>query len=223
MVSYVRSFGGLRVLPYRPSEKTTQFFSLRRDIILFREPSRVIFMGLSNDFENLIVQGGELLRLASNAITRWGGLSDEGRATFNHHNCRLLHNRSLRYLKGRLSIYIQQLETLFSDSTAEVIYHVSVLERLMPLRYPNLPMFWAVLNSMLFSALKKATITNRYGKVIRFKFVRVGDLFFLNPNPESLFPRREINRRVMVHRTDAAYRDIYERIHETVMRDVGLD
>ena len=221
-VSYAKAYGGLRVMPYRTKEKTIQFHCLRRNVILFREPSRVIFEGGSNDLDSLIFQAGKLLRLAPNAHVRWESLSMMQKATFNHNKLKLLHNQSKRFLTWRLKIYIDQLNQLFSASTAEVVYHISVLERLSPTKYPDLPMYIAILNSMLFAQLKKASITNKHGIVIRFKFVQVSSLFHCAVKPERLFPKHEMKRDVMVHRTDQAYKEIYEKVYDVVMKDVGL-
>lgn len=208
-------------MPYRSPNKTNQFRSLSREIILYKDPSIVIFTGGSNDLFSLIFQWGTLLRLKNkNALSRWSDLKPDQKAHFNHNSLTLLHKKSVRFIKWRLRVYLDQLADLFRNSSAQVVYHLSILERLMPLLYPNLPMYMAVLNSFLFSTLKRAVIYNRFGQKIRFQFVNVATQFHGEGDPSILFQDKEINKGIMVHRTTDAYKEIFSNVRSKVLRDL---
>lgn len=209
-------------MPYRSASKTEQFKCLTQEIIFYKDPSRVIFLGMSNDLESLIFQCGNLLRVKPNAHARWGKLSSEEKAHFNHNALKLLHNNSVTFLKWRLSLYVEQLSDLFSNTSAQVVYHLSVLERLMPLVHPNLPMHMAILNSFLFTLLKKIAIRNKFGQKIRFQFVNVATQFYSEKNPSILFRDNEVYKGVMVHRTMKAYQNIFATVRSKVIQDIGL-
>ena len=212
-------YRGLRVMPDRPDRKSRQFFYLSRDITIYRDTTHVLFLGGSNDWESFLMQHGQLIRPASNCQRRWDLLGKENKAKYIYYRNKLLHKRSERYLKWKLRVYIQQLSLLFSGSSAMVVYHVSVLERLLD-GLPLLPMYFAVLNSLLFSALKVANIKNKFGQLIKFKFINVAGSFFLADNPKELFRPKEVRRGVMTHRTPEAYREVYASVHDYVTCDV---
>ena len=218
----VMPYGGLKVMPYRSPAKTTQFKCLRRDIIIFREPSRVVFLGGSNDGSSLLYQGNDLLRLLPHAVARWEGLDGPDRVKFKHGNMKLLHSKGVRFLKWRLRLYVQELADLFGQSTAEVVYHISILERLMPGLHKVLPMYYAILNSFLFSALKAANIRNRSGQSITFRYVNVATQFQCATDRTKLFKPKEVGRGEMVHRTSSAYREIFGMVRQYVLRDLGI-
>ena len=206
-------------MPDRSCRKSRQFFSLSREITVYRDTSLVIFVGGSNDFESFLVQHGQFLKQSNHSQKRWNSLSSEDKSHFNYHRNRLLHKRSERHLKWKLRVYVGQLGLLFKQSSATVVYHVSVLERMLNWE-PLLPMYFAMLNSLLFTALKAASITNRYGQPIRFQFINVSSCFFMAKNPKSLFKNSEIAKGVMTHRTTEAYKEVYTTIYNHVKSDL---
>ena len=111
---------------------------------------------------------------------------------------------------------------LFGQSTAEVVYHISILERLMPGLHKVLPMYYAILNSFLFSALKAANIRNRSGQSITFRYVNVATQFQCATDRTKLFKPKEVGRGEMVHRTSSAYREIFGMVRQYVLRDLGI-
>ena len=205
-------------MPSRPQHKITQFKALTRDIILYRDPSRIILLGMSNDLESLIFKGGELLPLNTKALARWNKIKDK--AHFNHNTCKLLHNNSVVFLKWRLTLYVDTLYEMFSNSSAVVVYHVSVLERMMPQSHPDLPMYITILNSFLFATLKKTVICNKFGTKITFKFVNVAPQFYGVKKQSNLFRFAEVEKGEMVHRTAEAYRNLFSDIRAQVLAHV---
>ena len=214
----VDSFCAYRSL--RLSDKDSwQYRKLSQDIIIARDMSHTIFVGGSNSWGDYLQRNGVMLPLSGKALERFGATD---RSHYNHNTCRLLKPDSSRYLKASIEQHMAALQDLFGASNTTVIYHVSVLERLKP-SLPELPMYFAILNSFLFSALKKVTLTNRNGEIIRIKFINVSGLFFSAKKPERLFKRWEASRGRFIHRTHESYREIYQTVYDQIVRDMAVN
>ena len=133
---------------------------------------------------------------------------------------KMLTTHSERFVKRKIKIYLEQLQFLFGSSSASTVYHCSVLERIIE-DIPLLPMYFAILNSFIRAALKTTTIYNRYNQPIRFKFINVSDQFHRADDPTTLFRRNEVRSGEMTHRTPGAYKIIYTKLHDEIVKDVA--
>ena len=193
----------------RPRRKDQQFFTLCRDIVAARDTTHILFLGLSNDWEELLAPGGLFINIKASAARRWEGLSVQEMCSFNHNKRSLLTARGDKYIKRKMRAYVIQLEEMFGGSSASVVFHCSVLERLSQ-NLPLLPMFFAILNSYLQDTLKSARIYNRFGQKLSFKFIRVSEQFYSAGDATTLFSE---TKGLMTHRTHDAYRDLFIKMH----------
>lgn len=214
---------GLRVLPNQSRGKSDQFRALTKEIILCGDHSRVLFVGLSNDWVELLVNGGEPLRLENNAGRRWANLSPDERSDYKAKKLALVHRQGGRHLSRKLRSYMDQLQVLFGRSGAEIVYHSSVLERLHR-KIPHFDLLFAVLNSFLQDFLKKSNITNKFGRKITFKFINVASQFQAPPAGAKslLFKPHERRNMVVTHRTEEAYKELYIKMNKYIMRDLNI-
>ena len=203
----------------RPRRKDQQFYTLCRDIVAARDTTHILFLGLSNDWEELLAPGGLFINIKASAARRWEGLSVREMCNFNHNKRSLLTARGDKYIKRKMQAYVQQLEKMFGGSSASVVFHCSILERLI-YSLPLLPMFFAILNSYLQDTLKTAQIYNRFGQKLSFKFIRVSEQFYSAGDASTLFTnsKGEVSRGVMTHRTHDAYRDLFIKIHSEMLK-----
>ena len=220
VVQEAHAYGGLRVMPDRPLSKSRQFLTLKQDIIACRNLQTILFLGASNDWISILVDRELTLRLKNNATRRWAKLSGKGRSHYRFQAYSLLHPEGERYISRKLRIYMAQLELLFSDTTATTVYHCSVLERL-DWNIPHLDLLFAVLNSYLQASLKKVKVYNKFGQPIRFVFASVTSLFHEAKDQPALFPRHEILSGHAVHRTKDSYRQVFEKLHARIKRDLS--
>lgn len=208
-------------MPDRPAYKTPQFFALKRDIILYKDTSHVVFLGFGNDWTSVISSGGHLVQSTGSAQRHYGGFSPKRRIHYRYASQKLLTKSSERFINRKLKIYVGQLQILFGSSTATTMYHLSILERIV-LTEPQLPMYFMILNSLLQGALKSTPLVNKFGQKIRVKFINVSELFHTLKNPQVLFRPKEVRRGEMTHRLDSAYKAIFVKVHAEVLKDVAL-
>ena len=74
ILNQVHCYRGLRLMPDRPRSKNQQFYCLRADIVQCQNSNRILFLGLSNDWESLLVQRGNTLRLKKQCMESVGSL-----------------------------------------------------------------------------------------------------------------------------------------------------
>lgn len=207
-------------MPDRPHSKTRQFLTLRDDMVACVDLSRILFTGGSNDWFALLVQYELTIKLKENALRRWENLSNVQKTDYNFHKLQLLHRQGIVFLKRQIRCYLRQLELLFCDTSATTVYHSSILERL-DKNIPHFGMLFAILNSYLQAALKKATISNKFGQSISFKFISVASQFHEAENQQQLFVNKEIRRGVMTHRTLESYQQLFRKMHDFIKRDIA--
>ena len=147
---------------------------------------------------------------------RWIKLTDK--AAYNFRQYTLLHVQAQRYISWKMRVYVEQLQSLFGETSIKLLYHSSIFERL-DTKIPHLDMLFAILNSYLQDTLKKAKLYNKFGQEIRIRFLSVTTHFQNNPNKKLLFKFGERVRGRMVHRTEENYRALFRTLNEKIKRD----
>lgn len=219
LLKTMHCYRGLRTMPDRSPSKSNQFFTLRKDIIVYRDTTHVLFLGFGNDVQSVIKTGNQMAALFPNAHERFDKMQSEDRIKYRHSSQRLLTKASARFISRKLKIYMKQLQFLFGTTAVETLYHVSVLERMSSLQ-PYLPLYFMAVNSLLQSALNANPLYNKLGIKIRLKFINVSEQFFSVNNPKVLFRPHEVDKGRMTHRTDKAYEALFQTIHKAILCDV---
>ena len=138
----------------------------------------------SNDFKNFVIKNGEWLPLGKGAVRKWSNLSLNKQVYFSYDSAGHILCREIRqFIEEKVGEYMRIILSMLRDSEFEFILHSSLLEREWEnCNVPHLDILFAhincYLNKQLLSLNRKAEIQNRFGKIVKFKFVNVAYQYF---------------------------------------------
>ena len=165
----------------------------------------------SNEIKPLMVDDEKrILEVEPWGVGIWNGLSPLQKISLNTRRRRCLGGEAQANIEKRMDEYLEELKKIYTDSSAEFVFHVSILERICNRdRYlKNGNIFFAYANSYLKEKLHRLNredrVKNRKGEFIYWHFLNVASQFYESENPTLLFKPHERQNGWMVHRNREA-------------------
>ena len=218
---YPKLSRSLRPFP-RTHYKETQFSTLKAQISA-NSAKEILWLALSNDWKYFLSNNQQILPTAPNSQEKWKNMQPTKRSKYDFkRDPLLLTKESQIIIQNKLNQYELQLREIFGNSNIETIYHSSILERKHP-NFPNLDMYFTVLNSILHNKLKQITtrgeLVNKSNIPIRISFLNVSEQFHKAPNQNQLFNRhQEIQSGFLTHRSPKALTELTEMYNNKINR-----
>ena len=179
----IRAFKGLQMLEPRSKSKSKQYEDFKNAMSKETE-TRMLLLAGSNDWEKVLMSGGELLPLQDGALDIWCN-QDFNRAEYEHGRPAFLRKKGDKHLRRSVDNYVQNLKTLLSGTKMRLVVHSSILERnYMKHNIYHLDILFACYNSVLKKGLEamvqENSAFNCFGEPIVVKFHSVTEQYYKN-------------------------------------------
>ena len=183
----------------------------------------VIHKSGSNELKSFMVTDEKkILEVEPWGLRVWNELPPGKKINFDPRRRRCLGEEAIKNIEQRVEEYLENLKRIYTDSDAEFVFHVSILERICNKdKYlKNCNIYFAYANRFLKEKLKRLNrvdqVKNRKGIFIYWHFLNVAEQFYLAENPILLFKPHEQKNGWMVHRN----REAMEKLVDMYMAEV---